>query len=170
LARWRRPLAALAAIANAALALPRAVTQYALTRRQKEIEALHARLEFERRKLALESAQTHRKFRTDGCTFDEILDLTTPIERTEVIEHYCLEHELSNAQRMQLLQMAAGTLPWFVALSLTVSFVAKLVILATTPPVLVCDPAFVAEMPSAPGILLKIGHFDEVAGVTHIEL
>ena len=39
-----------------------------------------------------------------------------------------------------------------------------------TPPVVVCDPAFVAEMPGARGVLLKIGHFDEVGGVTHVEI
>jgi hypothetical protein len=35
--------------------------------------------------------------------------------------------------------------------------------------VLVCDPAFVAEMPGS-RVVLKIGHFDEVAGVTHVEI
>jgi len=41
---------------------------------------------------------------------------------------------------------------------------------ASTPPLVMCDPAFVAEMPGEPGVLLKIGHFDEVAGVTHVEI
>ena len=41
---------------------------------------------------------------------------------------------------------------------------------AATTSVAVCDPAFVAEMPDAPGELLKIGHFDEVGGVTHVEI
>jgi hypothetical protein len=66
--------------------------------------------------------------------------------------------------------MAAGTVPWFVALSLTASFVSSLVLTVTTPPIVVCDPAFVAEMPGSRGVLLKIGHFDEVGGVTHVEL
>jgi hypothetical protein len=35
---------------------------------------------------------------------------------------------------------------------------------------MVCDPAFVAELPEKPGVLLKIGHFDEVGGVTHVEI
>ena len=39
-----------------------------------------------------------------------------------------------------------------------------------TPPIVVCDPAFVAEMPGSRGVVLKIGHFDEVAGVTHVEI
>jgi len=67
--------------------------------------------------------------------------------------------------------IAAGTVPWFVALSLTVSFMSSLasasIVLA--PPVVVCDPAFVAEMPGSGGVVLKIGHFDEVGGVTHVE-
>lgn len=37
-------------------------------------------------------------------------------------------------------------------------------------PIFVCDPAFVAEMPGSRGVLLKIGHFDQVGGVTHVEL
>ena len=35
---------------------------------------------------------------------------------------------------------------------------------------MVVDPVFVADMPGRPGVLLKIGHFDEVAGVTHVEI
>jgi hypothetical protein len=38
------------------------------------------------------------------------------------------------------------------------------------PPIVACDPAFVAELPGAGGVVLKIGHFDEVAGVTHVEI
>jgi hypothetical protein len=143
-------------------------------RRQKEIEAMHAHLEFERRKLALKAAQAHRDCRTDGCTFDEMLDLTTPVDRTEVIDQYCLEQQLSAAKRAQLLSMsaalAAGALPWFVALSLTASYVATIALAITAPPIVVCDPAFVAELPNQPGVLLKIGHFDQVGGVTHVEL
>ena len=40
------------------------------------------------------------------------------------------------------------------------------VTVTVAPPLVVCDPAFVAEMPDNPGVLLKIGHFDEVGGVT----
>jgi hypothetical protein len=40
----------------------------------------------------------------------------------------------------------------------------------SAPPIIVCDPAFVAEMPGSGGAVLKIGHFDEVAGVTHVEI
>jgi hypothetical protein len=171
LALYRRPLQALVATANAGLALPRALVKHAVARRQKAIAALHAHLEFERRKLALKAAETHRQYRTDGCTFDETLGLTTPISRADVIEHYCDEQELSRAERAQLLRMAAaGTLPWFVALSLTVSYVTAIALAVAGPPIAVCDPAFVAEMPGSRGVLLKIGHFDQVAGVTHVEL
>lgn len=40
----------------------------------------------------------------------------------------------------------------------------------SAPPLMVCDPAFVAEMPGSNGVVLKIGHFDEVGGVTHVEI
>jgi hypothetical protein len=66
--------------------------------------------------------------------------------------------------------MAAGTLPWFVALTLTAQFISTVVMIVTAPPIVVCDPAFVAEMPGSRGVVLKIGHFDEVAGVTHVEI
>jgi len=170
LALYRRPLQAMVAAANAALALPRALVNHAVERRQKAIAAIHAHFEFERRKLALKAAKTHRQLRTDGCTFDEILELTTPLKRTEVIEHYCDEQKLSDAKRAQLLSLAAGAVPWFVALSLTVYYVSAIALTVTAPPIVVCDPAFVAEMPGSRGVLLKIGHFDQVAGVTHVEL
>jgi len=170
LALYRRPLQALVTAVNAGLAIPRALMKHAVERRQKAIEALHAHFEFERRKLALKTARKHRQCRTDGCTFDDILELTTPLQRTEVIEHYCDEQKLSDAKREQLLRMAAGAVPWFVALSLTAYYVSTVALMLMIPPIAVCDPAFVAEMPGSPGVLLKIGHFDQVAGVTHVEL
>lgn len=66
--------------------------------------------------------------------------------------------------------MAAGTVPWFVTLSITASYIYSLSLVTLIPPVLVCDPAFVAEMPGSDGQVLKIGHFDEVGGVTHVEI
>ncbi len=170
LAPSHRLLQALAAVADAGLALPRGFMNYVVGRTQKKIDALQARLEFQRRKLALRAAKTHRKCRTDGCTFDEMLELTTPLKRTDVIEQYCIEQELSRAKRAQLLRMAAGTVPWFVALSLTAHFVATLALIVTAPPVAVCDPAFVAELPGSRGVVLKIGHFDEIGGVMHVEI
>jgi hypothetical protein len=170
LARYRRPLQAAAAAVNLGLALPRALVNYAVGRRQKSIDAYHAHLEFKRRKLAFDAARTYRKYRTDGCTFDEMLELTNPLKRTDVIEQYCVEQEFSRAKRAQLLRLAAGTVPWFVALSLTVSFLSTLTLTLAMPPIVVCDPVFVAELPDSRGVLLKIGHFDEVDGVTHVEI
>jgi hypothetical protein len=171
LALYRRPWQAMKGALNFGLAAPRAFMKHVVARRRKVIEAYHARLEFERRKLALEVARAHRKLRTDGCTFDETLAMTSPINRSDVIEQYCTEQELSGAARQQLLYLAGDALPWFVALSLTASYAAALsTMLLWTPPVVVCDPAFVAEMPSQRGVLLKIGHFDEVGGVTHVEI
>jgi len=170
LALYRRPLGAMATVANFGLAAPRAVVKYAVGRKQAAIDALQAHLEFERRKLALRTAKTYRKLRTEGCNFDDVLELTSPLKRTDVIEQYCTEQELSAARRAQLLRMAAGTVPWFVALSLTVSFLSSVAVACATPPVVVCDPAFVAEMPGSGGVVLKIGHFDEVGGITHVEI
>ncbi len=169
-ALYRRPLQAAVAAANLALAAPRGLMNYVVSRRQKALDAMQARLDFKRRKLALSAARTYRKCRTGDCTFNDMLDLTNPLKRTEVIEQYCRENEVSRAKRAQLLQMAAGTVPWFVALSLTGYYVASLVMVVTTPPLVVCDPAFVVEMPGSKGVLLKIGHFDQVGGVTHVEL
>ena len=170
LALYRRPLQAMVAAANLGLAMPSAVMKYATDRKQKPIEAYHAQLEFKRRKLAFDAARTLRKCRTDGCTFDEMLELTTPLKREDVIEQYCIEQELSRTKRDQLLKIAAGSIPWFVALSLTISYITSLTIVVATPPIVVCDPAFVVEMPGTGGVVLKIGHFDEVAGVTHVEI
>jgi len=169
LALYRRPLQAMVAAANLGLAIPRGVVNYVVGRRQRAIDALQAHLEFKRRKLALSSARTYGKCRMDGCTFDEMLELTNPLKRMDVVDQYCIEHELSSAKRAQLLRMAAGSIPWFVALSLTISYVSSLVALST-PPIIVCDPAFVAEMPGSRGVVLKIGHFDEVGGITHVEI
>lgn len=173
-ARYRRPLEALVATANLGLAVPRTVVNYMVQRRQKALDAYHAHLEFQRRKLALRTARTHRKCRTDGCTFDEILELTSPLQRSDVIKQYCVEKELSRAKRDQMLQMAAhmaaGSLPWFVGLSFAGYTGMTLAMTWATPPLLVCDPAFVAEMPGSDGVVLKIGHFDDVGGVTHVEI
>jgi len=172
-ALYRRPLQALVGAVDLGLAIPRGLVNYVVGRRKKAIDAYHARLEFKRRKLALDAAKAHQKCRTDECSFDEMLGLTSPLERTDVIEQYCVEQELSAAKRAQLLRMAAGTVPWFVTLSLAglaAAHVVSLTILWCTPPVIVCDPAFVAEMPGSRGVLLKIGHFDEVDGIMHVEI
>ncbi|MEO0532232.1 MAG: hypothetical protein AAF266_16930 [Planctomycetota bacterium] len=165
---------ALQAVGDAALAVPRGVMNYFVDRQRKVIEAYHAKIEFERRKTALRAANTHNKLRTDGCTFDEMLALTSEPEREALVEQMCVEQELSRVKRAQLMTIAVSeTVPWFVALALTASAVSTVAVASTltiAPPVMVADPAFVAEMPVRPGELLKIGHFDEVDGVTHVEI
>jgi hypothetical protein len=98
-----------------------------------------------------------------------MLALTSPLKRTEVIEQFCIEQELRREERDRLLMFALGTVPWYVSMSLTVSYLAAMG-LGVLPSVMVADPAFVAEMPDNPGVLLKIGHFDEVDGVMHVEI
>ncbi|MEM8946544.1 MAG: hypothetical protein AAGD11_15330 [Planctomycetota bacterium] len=172
-APWYRSINALSAAGNAVLALPRSLVNCYVNRRQRAIDAYQAKLEFKRRKTALGAARTHRRCRTDGCTFDEMLELTNPIKREDVVEQYAVEQELSKAQRDHLMQIAVDGLPWFMALSFGLSQAIAagfMLTVATAPPVAVCDPAFVAEMPDSKGKLLKIGHFGEVAGVTHVEI
>ena len=165
----RLPRRVAAGAVNVALAAPRAVAGVYVRRQQRAIEAYRARLEFKRRRTALAATRAHQKTRTHGCTFDEMLALTNPLVTEDVVNQFGIEHELSHAKRNQMLQMAAGTLPWFFALSLAAVKIAAIAATATTP-VLMADPAFVAELPDRPGELLKIGHFDEVNGVMHVEI
>lgn len=166
-----RTMQALRAVTDPVLAVPRWVASSYMQRQKQVINDYQAKLEFKRRKLALQVARTHQKTRTDGCTFDEALALTNPLDRDEVIEHYCEEQELSRIKRAELRSLAAETtLPWFVSLSLAMAVAAHTAMVITAPPMMVADPAFVAEMPDNPGVLLKIGHFDEVDGVTHVEI
>jgi len=172
------PKQVIASVVDAALTVPRKLTTYIADRRQREIDEFEAKLEFQRRKIALRAANAYRRtHRTDACTctFEDMLVLTEPKQRREVVELYGIDKELSAAKRRQLLRMAAGTLPWFVSLSLGAAVAnaamnAFAVTVVIGAPVAMCDPAFVAEMPDAPGELLKIGHFDEVGGVMHVEI
>jgi hypothetical protein len=166
----RRSADAMVSMVNLGLALPRALVSYGVRRRQRQIDAYHAQLEFKRRQTAMRAARTHRKFRTDGCTYEEMLALTNPLEAADVITQYGIERNLSQAKQEQLIRMAAGTVPWFVALSLTAWYATTLALTIGSIPVMVADPAFVAEMPGSNGVVLKIGHFDEVGGVTHVEI
>src|SRR5690606_9803276 len=110
-----RTTQAISAIAHAGLATPRKLLAAYANRRQKVIDAYEAKLEFERRKRALATMQTlQRCRRSTPCTFDDMLALTSPIDRDEVILQYCEEQELSTAQRRHLMMIAAGTIPWFV--------------------------------------------------------
>lgn len=165
-----RTTQALAAVANLALALPRKLMADYVARRQRAIDAYQARLEFKRRKTAMGAARNYRKCRTDGCSFDDMLALTNPLNRIDVIDQFCIEEELSKVRRRHLMQMTANTtLPWFVTLSFTLSSLVQISSLVYAP-VVVADPVFVAEMPGSDGVLLNIGHFDEVGGVTHVVL
>ncbi len=156
-------------IVNGCLAIPRAIVTRAVQKSERAVDEYQAKLEFERRKTALRAAKTHCKLRTSGCTFDDMLALTNPLQREHVIEQFAREKELSTMEKKRLLQIARGHLPWFVALTMGLTYVAAGVIFSV-PPVAVADPAFVAEFPDSPGVVFNIGHFDDVAGVRHIEL
>ncbi len=168
-----RPVRSLLNAVDAGLSVPRKLLVDFHQRKQRAVDAYQARLEFNRRKGALRACNLHRRLRTDGCTFDDMLALSNPLERDDVIEQFGIERKLSQAQRDRLKMAAIQSIPWFVALSLGISYATSAVAsiaITLAPPLIVCDPAFVAEMPGSGGELLKIGHFDEVRGVTHIEI
>lgn len=169
---YERPKHLLLTAWNRGMEIPRAVMMRLEQRRRKVIDAYQATLEFKRRKTALRAANAHRRLRTSGCTFDEMLSLTNPLERNDVIEQFGIERQMSQAQRDRLKVLAAQSIPWFVALSIALTYIPSIAMLLGTaaPPLMVCDPAFVAEMPGSRGVVLKIGHFDEVRGVTHVEI
>ncbi len=152
------------------LALPRTMLKVVLNRKKREIEAVHAKAEFERRKRALKAVQYRKNYRTDRCTFDDMLSMTTTPEREDVINHYCEENSYTELDRQLFLMASSVALPWFAAMSLAAWQMAMVTLTTTTATVAVCDPVFVAEMPREKGKLLKIGHFDEVDGVMHIEI
>ena len=154
---------------NTGLFVPRAWMNSTLKRKRREIEDYHQKLEFERRFRALMATRMHQFLRTDGCTFDEMLSLSDAPSRESVIEHYVQEKELSETDHKMFLIASAISLPWFAVLSLGIANLAA-ASAAVTVPIMVCDPAFVAEMPDRRGQLLKIGHFDEVDGVIHVEI
>jgi hypothetical protein len=170
------PRRAVDGLVAAALAVPQTLVAFYVDRQKKSLETQRARLEFQRRKFALETALNHRQTFRSECSCDEMLQLMSPVREIDVVKHYAIENELSAAEFERMVQVAAGTLPWFVTFSLATAFVMSLTAsitaqtAATTTAVAVCDPVFVAELPESPGVLLKIGHFDEVAGVTHVEI
>ncbi|MFO0941460.1 MAG: hypothetical protein U0930_11905 [Pirellulales bacterium] len=149
--------------------IPVDVYKFFERRRQQVIDAYQAKLEFQRRKLALRACKTHQKLRTHGCTFDEMLDLTNPLQRTDVVTQYCNEQQYSIEARNRLLKGGLLSMPWFVVLAVGIANIPTFTV-SLAPPMVMCDPAFVAEFPDAPGVLMKIGHFDIVGGIPHIEL
>lgn len=156
--------------ADATLAVPRTFLKHVFKRKKREIESFHSKLEFERRRRAMEAAKMYNRCRTDKCTFDEIESLTTSPDREAVIEHYVRERELSRIDREMYKIASTSSLPWFATLSLAAYKLAAIALTTGVTSVSLCDPAFVAEMPGAKGKLLKIGHFDEVDGVMHVEI
>ncbi len=164
-----RPVQVALDVLDASLALPRKAVKHFVERRKRAIDAYHAKLEFNRRKAVWRAAKCRSKYRSDECTFDDLLSLTKSPDRVDVIEQYALEHQLSQAERDRLLHASVLTLPWFLTLSLGIHYAAAIAV-NFVPPIILCDPAFVAEMPGSKGVVLKIGHFDEVRGVTHVEI
>ena len=59
---------------------------------------------------------------------------------------------------------------WYVKVEIGAGKPMTLTFTVAAPSVAACDPAFVAELPGSNGVVLKIGHFDEVDGVTHVEI
>lgn len=170
------PRRAFDGLASAVMAIPRAMVAAYVDRQKKALDIQRSRLEFQRRKFALSVAMNHRQTFNSACSCDEMLQLMNPLREIDVVRHYAIEHDLSAAEFERMVQLAAGTLPWFVTFSLATAFVMSMTAsitaqtAATASTVAVCDPVFVAELPESPGVLLKIGHFDEIAGVTHVEL
>ena len=162
---------------NGGLAIPRSVAGYVVQRRKKAIDTYQAKLEFRRRQTALDAAKTFQQCSRGKCSFDEMLDMTAPLQRNAVIRQYGVEQKLTQAKQTQMLREAAGQLPWFALTGLTgiaaqmgYLYYASIIALKLTTPLVVCDPAFVAELPGSDGVVLNIGHFDEIAGVRHVDL
>ena len=155
--------------AHASLAAPRAFIKSYLDRKKRQIDAYHAKLEFERRRRAHEAMKMRRKYRRDDCTYEELLGMTNAPNRDDVIKQYVEDNSFSNVDQQLYSLVSTESLPWFATLSL-----AALKLLAVSlqagVSVAVCDPAFVAVMPGQRDRLLKIGHFDEVDGVMHVEI
>lgn len=166
---YQRPSYLAAKALRHGAALPLRACSYLANGRRRKLEAYQRKLEFERRKTAMSAVNVHHMNRSSGCTFDEMLELTNPLQHHDVVDQFAAVEKLSDAKRRALLKTGAQAVPWFAALSITALYLYKISI-TVTPPLLVCDPAFVAEMPGSKGELLKIGHFDEVAGITHVEI
>ncbi len=161
-------------IVDGLTSLPRGGMKYFLERKKRAIDAYHAKLELERRKAVMKALRAREKCRSDTCTYEELLAVTNTPDRRDVVLQYAKEHQL-NVQQYKDLTIAAGgvVLPWFVTLSAAASVAASVaakISVLLAPPVLVCDPVFVAEMPGQLGTVMKIGHFDEVGGVMHVEI
>ena len=109
----RIPRRVAAAIVNGATAVPRSLVRSHLNRRKKKIDDYQAKLEFERRMTAREAMLLHRECRTHGCSYDQMLELTNPLETEDVVNQYAVENELSEKKKDDMLRIAVGSLPWF---------------------------------------------------------
>lgn len=156
-------------LGNLALALPRLLVKSTFNRRKREIEHYHRQMEFQRRKLTIDAVEKRKEFRTDHCTYEELLGLTHTPSRERVIQAYCAQFQKSRLDRQMYLVMSTASLPWFVGMTIALTDLVT-VSMAAASTVGMVDPVFVAEMPGKRGDLLKIGHFDEVDGVMHVEL
>ena len=164
--RLRRTIVGLG---DAALAIPRSLIRSVLNRKKREIEHYHRQMEFQRKKLTMDAVGKWQEFRTQRCTYQELLALSHTPSRERCIQQLCDQENKSALDRQLFIAVSAATLPWFVALSLSAVKIATAIVTGTTT-VAVFDPVFVAEMPGKRGQLLKIGHFDEVDGVMHVEI
>lgn len=159
--------------ADLLLAAPRAALRAVISRREKALASYQAGLEFKRRKTAHGAMRNYQKCRTTPCSFDDMYALTNPLQKGAVARQYDAEKREANKKRDEIIHMAAEQAPWVLSvLGGGGGLIGHIIHFAiwSTPPVLLCDPAFVAEMPDRPGELLKIGHFDEVGGVMHVEI
>jgi hypothetical protein len=87
---------------------------------------------------------------------------------------FAAEQAFTARQRREVL-MTVGQVPllWFISLSCSLSLAATLAAnraVVMAPPVVVCGPVCVAEMPEAHEQLLKIEHFDEIGRVMDVEI
>ncbi len=162
------------AVVDGCTAIPRKILKSLWEQKKLAVDAYQRKLEFERRKTVMEALQARRQCRTDDCTFEEFLSVTSDIKRQDVLRKMAIERQLNSEQFKDLIMSSSEVaLPWFITLSCSVSVLASLaakISVFLAPPVIVCDPVFVAEFPESPGQLLKIGHFDEIGGVMHIEI
>jgi hypothetical protein len=168
---YHRPAMHAAHAVDALLSKPRKIAKYYLERDKRKVDSYQAKLELNRRKAVLRASRVRKQYRSDECSFESILAITKPVERKCALAQYAQELDLTKTQINRLVRNTAKTLPWFVTLAIGAGYVGKgIVLLCSMPPLFVCDPVFVAEMPGAKGVLLKIGHFDVVDGVTHVEI
>lgn len=162
------------AVIDGCTAIPRNYLKKRWEKKKVAVDVYQRKMEFERRKTVMEALQARRQCRTDDCTFEELLSVTNDIKRPDALRKMAIERHLNSAQFKDLIMSSSEVaLPWFITLSCSVSVLASLaaqISVLLMPPVIVCDPVFVAEFPESRGQLLKIGHFDEIGGVMHIEI